>query len=245
MILDPCLGTNHGVQIIDSTLQRPASSRMDPITSFMQRRRGLDSTVSYNRDQAMAFRRSGRIGGIRNTSTDAMGRRVAMPTSAQISGGTAPASFYRSQAPTRADNVRASMLDGTFGAKRAAFNAGSKGSQMDAYGNIIPGASSPPPAPAAPAAPPQAAVPPASKTSQAPAYKPPQLPAGPLSPTGRIKDESGDITGKIMGSMADRAKASKAPLASAANPAPAAPAPVRPVDPALIEKRGFSRSMAR
>ncbi len=192
---------------------------MDAITSYMSRRKGLKDAVSRNRDQRSLQRRAGSIGGVRNVGTDSAGRRVVMPTSAQISGGTAPPAFYRSMAPTRADRVRSAMADGSFGGIRAKFNESQAGKQvMEPDGTIR--AHNPyrdggqlggsetvtAPTPGVPAAPTQ-------PTPPAPvATKPVQQPAGPpvpgskpgesLARTGVIRDETGDITNRIRSSMA-------------------------------------------
>lgn len=219
---------------------------MDPISSFMQRRQGVASTVQYNRDLNTSMRRSGRIGGVRNVGMDASGRRVAMPTSAQIGAGTAPRSFYQSMAPTREGRVRASMLDGTFGAKRAAFNAGNKASQMDEFGTIRPsapaapnpykdggqlptgegGATAPkapaPPKPAAPAAPaPTAGARVMAGLGMPGASGGPRVPFAPkpAKPAGRIVDETGDVTERIRQSLLNKSQASRAVAAPAAAPA--------------------------
>lgn len=222
---------------------------MDPISSFMKRRQGMATTVQYNRDLNSSMRRSGRIGGVRNVAMDASGRRVAMPTSAQIGAGTAPRSFYRSMALTRADNVRAAMLDGTFGSKRAKFNAGNKTSQMDELGNIRPtnpftdggqlptssstaGTTTPPAGSTAPkpAAPPAPAASPAPTTAGGRVMQGlglggsqtgPKVPFAPkpARQPSKIVDETGDITERIQKSLLHKSQASRAVAAPAAAPA--------------------------
>ncbi len=245
---------------------------MDAIQSFMQRRRGLDSSASLGRDQGSLYRRSRSIGGVRNVATDAMGKRMNMPTTHQIRSGRTPDWFKRSMAPNRADNVKAAMENGTFGGIRSKFNQSNAGRQvMEADGSIRDhnpykdggqagaGSSPTPPAGGTPTAPTPAGrmVPGRSTGSQvyvkpgekawfenspaaggsasqqtSTAAKKPTLdlsipsvkgkphaplaaaanaqaaqPAAPLPRTGRIIDETGDVTSKIMDSMTKPASA--------------------------------------
>lgn len=93
-------------------------------------------------------------GGVRKRgeSPDQMANRMdAGYMASAMQGGTS--------APTRADNIAKARADGTFDAKRKAFNAANSGSFMDAAGNIGPKAEMPtspasaPPSPAPPSAP--------------------------------------------------------------------------------------------
>jgi len=94
-------------------------------------------------------------GGVRKRgeSPDQMANRMdAGYMASAMQGGT-------SATPTRADNIAKARADGTFDAKRNAFNAANSGSFMDAAGNIGPKAEMPtspastPPSPAPPFAP--------------------------------------------------------------------------------------------
>lgn len=185
---------------------------MDAIQSFMQRRRGLNDAASLGRDQRTLMRRSRSIGGVRNVATDSAGNRVVMPTSAQVGAGRTPDWFKRSMAPSRADRVRESMVNGTFGGIRDKFNAASKDTEMNAAGDIVRKVTASTATPASPAA---TGTTPAATTAPtpAPAFKPKTMPAGPPAATGRIKDETGDVTGRIMGSMAAKAKPTNSPAA--------------------------------
>lgn len=80
-------------------------------------------------------------GGVRKRgeSPDQMANRMdAGYMASAMQGGTS--------APTRADNIAKARADGTFDAKRNAFNAANSGSFMDAAGNIGPKAEMPAPA---------------------------------------------------------------------------------------------------
>lgn len=82
----------------------------------------------------------------RNVGYDENGRRVVGLTSAQMSAGMRPSSLQNGlngisslpPRPTRQGNVQAAMQDGTFDAKRQAYNdaAQDHGGYMDTQGNI-------------------------------------------------------------------------------------------------------------
>lgn len=97
---------------------------------------------------------------------------------------SAPGFSAAAQAPTRADNIAAARADGTFDAKRNAFNAANKGSFMDAAGNIGPKAEMPNAPTPSPAAPPPAPAPAPSPTTTASA---PMKPRGPATFDGKSR----------------------------------------------------------
>lgn len=117
-------------------------------------------------------------GGVRKRgeSPDQMANRMdAGYMASAMQGGTS--------APTRADNIAKARADGTFDAKRKAFNAANQGSFMDAAGNIGPKAEMPaPPASAPPSPAPPSAPPAPNPTATAPAK-----PKGPAMFDGRPK----------------------------------------------------------
>jgi len=147
---------------------------------------------------------------------------------------SAPGFSAAAQAPTRADNIAASRADGTFDAKRNAFNASNKGSFMDAQGNIGPKAETPTSPAPSPAAPPPAPAPAPSPTTTASA---PMKPRGPATFDGKSKADffgagmakygpSADMPGiyndsQVKGVAANGGK----PLPT---PSPAAPAAAKP-----------------
>lgn len=95
---------------------------------------------------------------------------------------SAPGFSAAAQAPTRADKIAASRADGTFDAKRNAFNAANKGSFMDAQGNIGPKAEMPTATTPSPAAPPPAPAPAPTTTASTP-----MKPRGPAVFDGKSK----------------------------------------------------------
>lgn len=117
-------------------------------------------------------------GGVRKRgeSPDQMANRMDAGYMASAMQGSTSAT------PTRADNIAKARADGTFDAKRNAFNAANSGSFMDAAGNIGPKAEMPtlpasaPPSPAPPSAP--------APNPTAPA---PAKPKGPAMFDGRPK----------------------------------------------------------
>lgn len=151
-------------------------------------------------------------------------------------------------APTRADNIAKARADGTFDAKRNAFNAANSGSFMDAAGNIGPKAEMPASAPPSPA-PPSAPTPP-NPTATAPAK-----PKGPATFDGKSKADffgaamakygptAGVSAYKDQGVMAVAANGGKPMPAPKPAPAPAA----KPVGmaAAATPAKPYSGPMAR
>lgn len=134
-------------------------------------------------------------------------------------GSLAERSTFRAAAqartPTRDDNIAAARADGTFDAKRAAFNSANKGSHMDEMGRI---------GPKAPAAPGTNA--PAMSAPAAPMSPPGQSQAKPMTPpkTGMAAAASGKFTSMPPGSRdlyaeekARNAKAQETPADAAMN----------------------------
>lgn len=121
-------------------------------------------------------------GGVRKRgeSPDQMANRMdAGYMASAMQGGT-------SATPTRADNIAKARADGTFDAKRNAFNAANSGSFMDAAGNIGPKAQMPAP-PASTPAPPASTPPSPSAPAPNPTAPAPAKPKGPAMFDGRPK----------------------------------------------------------
>ena len=160
-------------------------------------------------------------GGVRKRgeSPDQMANRMdAGYMASAMQGGTT--------APTRADNIAKARADGTFDAKRNAFNAANQGSFMDAAGNIGPKAEMPAPPASAPPSPTPPSAPAPNPTATA-------KPKGPATFDGKSKT---DFFGAAMAKYGPTAGVSpykdQGVMAVAANggkPLPASkPAPVTP-----------------
>ena len=137
-------------------------------------------------------------GGVRKRgeSPDQMANRMdAGYMASAMQGGTT--------APTRADNIAKARADGTFDAKRNAFNAANQGSFMDAAGNIGPKAEMPAPASPTPV---NTVTPPT-----------PKLPAGGSPP---LMKPVGKIDGRPASLVLESMKS--------ATPSPSLPAPQSP-----------------
>lgn len=160
-------------------------------------------------------------GGVRKRgeSPDQMANRMdAGYMASAMQGGTT--------APTKADNIAKARADGTFDAKRNAFNTANQGSFMDAAGNIGPKAEMPAPPASAPPSPP---APTPNPTATAPAK-----PKGPATLDGKSKadffgaamNKYGPTAGvsayKDQGVMAVAANGGKPLPAPKPSPAPAA-----------------------
>ena len=191
-------------------------------------------------------------GGVRKRgeSPDQMANRMdAGYMASAMQGGTT--------APTRADNIAKARADGTFDAKRNAFNAANQGSFMDAAGNIGPKAEMPaPPASAPPSpTPPSAPAPNPTATAPSPTATAPAKPKGPATFDGKSK---ADFFGAAMNKYGPTAGVSaykdQNVMAVAANdgkPLPASkPAPVPAAKPAgmvaaATPAKPYSGPMAR
>lgn len=166
-------------------------------------------------------------GGVRKRgeSPDQMANRMDAGYMAAATGNT-------SATPTRADNIAKARADGTFDAKRNAFNAANQGSFMDAAGNIGPKAEMPtPPAPSP--APPSAPAP--NPTATAPAK-----PKGPATFDGKSKT---DFFGAAMNKYGQTAGVSaykdQSVMAVAANGGKPLPAP-KPVPAPAAKPAGMA-----
>lgn len=161
-------------------------------------------------------------GGVRKRgeSPDQMANRMdAGYMASAMQGGTS--------APTRADNIAKARADGTFDAKRNAFNAANQGSLMDAAGNIGPKAEMPAPPASAPPSPTPPSAPAPNPTATA-------KPKGPATFDGKSKadffgaamNKYGPTAGvsayKDQGVMAVAANGGKPLPAPKPSPAPAA-----------------------
>lgn len=154
-------------------------------------------------------------------------------------------------APTRADNIAKARADGTFDAKRNAFNAANQGSFMDAAGNIGPKAEMPTSPASAPPSPAPPSAPAPNTTATAPAK-----PKGPATFDGKSK---ADFFGAAMNKYGPTAGVSaykeQGVMAVAANggkplptPSPAAPAAAKPsgtVAAASSPAKPYAGPMAR
>jgi hypothetical protein len=187
-------------------------------------------------------------GGVRKRgeSPDQMANRMdAGYMASAMQGGT-------SATPTRADNIAKARADGTFDAKRNAFNAANQGSFMDAAGNIGPKAQMPAPPASAPPSPAPPSAPAPNPTATAPAK-----PKGPATFDGKSKADffgaamakygpSADMPGiyndsQVKGVAANGGK----PLPT---PSPAAPASAKPsgmVAAASSPAKPYAGPMAR
>jgi hypothetical protein len=153
-----------------------------------------------------------------------------------------------SSVPTRADNIAKARADGTFDAKRDAFNAANKGSFMDAAGNIGPKAEMP----TVPSVPPTAPTP----TAPNPTATPPAKPKGPATFEGRSKADffgaamakygptAGVSAYKDQNVMATAANGGKPLPASTPTPTPASK-PVGMMAAATPTAKPYSGPMAR
>lgn len=171
----------------------------------MRRAQGFQHSLEMSRDLFRLQKRAGRINAApRNVAKGPGGQRVVMPTSAQISGGTAPPNYYR--AADRQSRVDAAKSDGSFAQKRFEFNRANAGKQeMDDNGNITPSqpASSPPAAQQSP--PPIESTPPTTvrETPTAPPNSGPPQMAQP-GRQGVLRDETGDRTASIQQKIFNR-----------------------------------------
>lgn len=169
-------------------------------------------------------------------------------------GYRASASQGGTNTPTRADNIAKARADGTFDAKRNAFNAANSGSFMDAAGNIgpkappLPGsatpatASAPSPAPATPAPAPVSVAPAKPKgpatfdgKSKADFFGAAMAKHGPTAGVSVYKDQN------VMAVAANGGKPMPAPKPS---PAPAVK-PAGMVAAAATTAKPYSGPMAR
>lgn len=199
---------------------------MDPTSAFFQRRKASQQSAELTRQNWRTYRSAGRSSrGVTNKITDDRGRTVgyalrdgSVYKSSSSLGSPLPGSRQQADGPDtgRASRVTAAMRDGSFWQTQRKFNEANAGKQvMDQFGNIapaspasqnmkgnpyitggqLPGATreggAPSPAPST-----------AAEKPAAPAYRPPQLPTGPLAPKGRIFDNGKDVTGDIVRGLA-------------------------------------------